>query len=122
MVRRGYDVSRQRQVHLIDMKALRSALVNLTDGEQRRFWATVFGIVGPEWMIILALADADGCCADSAVISKALTVDQSFVHAHARRFEKHGHIRCARRGGATDLSLTSATVAKLATLLPNGKT
>jgi DNA-binding MarR family transcriptional regulator len=122
MVRRRYDVSRQRQVHLIDMKALRSALVKLTDCEQRRFWATVFNIVGPEWMIILALAESDGCCADSAVISNALTVDQSFVYAHARKLEKHGHIRCARRGGSTNLSLTSATVAKLATLLPSGKT
>jgi hypothetical protein len=31
---------------------------NFTEDERRRFWATVFGIIGPEWMIIVALADA----------------------------------------------------------------
>ena len=47
--------------------------------EGRRFWLTVFGINGPEWMIIPALADSEECKADTTVISEMLNVDQSFV-------------------------------------------
>lgn len=96
------------------MKALRPTLQNPTEDETRRFWATVFGILGPEWMIILALADAEERTADSDAISKALEVDQSFVHAYARRLEKQGHIRCTRHDGIAKLSLTAAAIAKLA--------
>jgi len=95
----------------------------LGEDERRRFWATVFGLIGPEWMIIVALADAGEFTADSAAISKMLNVDQTFVHAHVRRLEKQGHIQCARRhGGIIELSLTTAAVAKLTALLPPGKT
>jgi DNA-binding MarR family transcriptional regulator len=95
---------------------------NLTADERRRFWATVFGIIGPEWMIIVALADAAEFTADSDAISKTLNVDQTFVHAHARRLEKQGHIQCTRHNGIIKLSLTTAAVAKLTALLPHGKT
>jgi hypothetical protein len=52
-------------------EALRARLLSLTDDEQRQFWSTAFGIVGPEWMIILALAEAEGCCANGTTIAKA---------------------------------------------------
>jgi MarR family transcriptional regulator, organic hydroperoxide resistance regulator len=94
-------------------KAVRSSLNHLLEAERRRFWATVFGINGPEWMIILALADADECTADIAVISEVLNVDQSFVHARARRLEKQGHIHRTGQGKATKLSLSPGAMAKL---------
>jgi DNA-binding MarR family transcriptional regulator len=96
------------------MRTLRSKLQNLTEDERRHFWATAFGITGPEWMIILALADEERFTADIDTISKMLEVDQSFVRAHARRLEKQGHIQCsAEHGGIVNLSLTQAAEAKL---------
>jgi MarR family transcriptional regulator, organic hydroperoxide resistance regulator len=72
------------------------------------------GITGPEWMIILALADAETLTADISTISKMLEVDQSFVRAHARRLEKQGHIQCsARDEGILDLALTESAEKKL---------
>jgi hypothetical protein len=63
---------------------VRSKLNDLKVIEGRRFWSTVFGINGPEWMIILALADAEGCRADTTIISEMLNVDhRSFMRAHA---------------------------------------
>jgi DNA-binding MarR family transcriptional regulator len=95
-------------------KAVRSSLNDLRGTEWPRFWATVFGINGPEWMIILALADAEEFTADTSVISEVLKVDQSFVHACARRLEKRGHVHRLGRGQVTKLSLTAAAMAKLA--------
>jgi MarR family transcriptional regulator, organic hydroperoxide resistance regulator len=94
--------------------AVRLKLNYLRGIERRRFWATVFNIVGPEWMIILALADAEECTADITVISEMLNVDQSFVHACARRLEKQGHVHHTRHDGIIELSLTAAAMAKLA--------
>jgi DNA-binding MarR family transcriptional regulator len=96
---------------------LRSKLQNLTDDERQQFWATAFGIVGPAWMIILALAGAEEFTADSDAISKTLKVDQSFVRAHGRRLEKQGHIHRTIQDGITKLSLTAAATAKLAALM-----
>jgi hypothetical protein len=66
-------------------KAVRSSLNGLRGIERRRFWATVFGIEGPEWMIILALADAEECAADISVIPEMLAdlfLDTLPYHAH----------------------------------------
>jgi DNA-binding MarR family transcriptional regulator len=98
---------------ILAVKAVRLKLDNLSGIERRRFWSTVFVINGPEWMIILALADAEECTADIAVISEMLNVDQSFVHARARRLEKQGHIHRTGQGKATKLSLSPAAMAKL---------
>jgi DNA-binding MarR family transcriptional regulator len=100
------------------MKALPPTFDDSPEDEMRRFWASTFGIVGPEWLIILALADAKECSADIATVSEQLNVDQSFVHSHARRLETQGHIHRMGRGGTTTLSLTTAATAKLATLMP----
>jgi MarR family transcriptional regulator, organic hydroperoxide resistance regulator len=94
-------------------KAVRSSLNDLRGTERRRFWATVFGINGPEWMIILALADVDEFTADIAAISGMLKVDPSFVLACARRLEKQGHVRRTGQGKTTKLSLTAAAMVKL---------
>jgi len=93
---------------------VRLKLNDLEGIERRRFWATVFDIIGPEWMIILALADEEECTAEITVISEVLNVDQSFVHACARRLEKQGHVHRTGQGQATKLSLTAAAMAKLA--------
>jgi MarR family transcriptional regulator, organic hydroperoxide resistance regulator len=93
---------------------LRLKLSDLEGIEGRRFWSTVFGINGPEWMLILALADAEECTADIAVISGMLNVDPSFVLARARRLEKQGHVHRTGQGKTTKLSLTAAAMAKLA--------
>jgi DNA-binding MarR family transcriptional regulator len=95
------------------VKAVRLKLNHLKGIERRRFWATVFDIIGPEWMIILALADEKECTADVTVISETVNVDQSFVHACARRLEKQGHVHRTGHGQATKLSLTAAATAKL---------
>jgi DNA-binding MarR family transcriptional regulator len=63
-----------------------------------------------------------GSTEDSDAISKTLNVDQAFVHAHARRLEKQGHIQCTKFDGSIELSLTAAAIAKIATLMRNGKT
>jgi MarR family transcriptional regulator, organic hydroperoxide resistance regulator len=94
-------------------KAVRSSLNDLSGTERRQFWATVFGINGPEWMIILALADADEFTADTTVISEMLNVNPSFVLACARRLEKQGHVHRTGQGKNTKLSLTAAAMAKL---------
>jgi DNA-binding MarR family transcriptional regulator len=96
------------------VKAVRLKLDDLKGIERRRFWSNVFGINGPEWMIILALADAEECTADTTVISEMLNVDPSFVLARARLLEKQGHIDRTGQGKTTKLSLTAAAVAKLA--------
>jgi MarR family transcriptional regulator, organic hydroperoxide resistance regulator len=96
------------------MKALPSKLQNLTEDQRRTFWATVFGITGPEWMIILALADSEKFTASIDTVSRLLKVNQSFVRTHARRLEKQGHIQCsARDEGIMDLALTESAEKKL---------
>jgi hypothetical protein len=114
-----------RQVHggrpeplpLFDLKTLRTRLRKLTDNEHRQFWASSFNIVGPEWMIILTLAEAERFSASVATISTALSVDQAFVRAHARQLKKQAHIRSTRRGVVVEWSLTASAVAKLAAWL-----
>ena len=99
------------------MKALRLKLQDHAEDERQQFWATAFGIVGPAWMIILALAEAEEFTADSDAISKTLKVYQSFVRAHGRRLEQQGYIGCTRHDGHIELVLTKAAIAKLATLM-----
>jgi MarR family transcriptional regulator, organic hydroperoxide resistance regulator len=96
------------------MKALPSKLQNLTEDQWRTFWATVFGITGPEWMIILTLADAEKFTASIDTLSNLLKVNQSFVRIHARHLEKQKHIYCSVEDeGVVSLSLTEAAQAKL---------
>jgi DNA-binding MarR family transcriptional regulator len=101
------------------MKALPSKLQNLTEDQWRTFWATVFGITGPEWMIILALADAEKFTASIDTLSELLKVNQSFVRTHARHLEKQQHIySSAEEGGVVHLALTDTAQAKLGSIDP----
>lgn len=88
--------------------------------ELRQFWARALGISGPQWMILMALADldkADGVPVN--VVSKMLHVDPSFVTTQSKLLEKKGFLR--RRPSATDarvvqMSLTDRTYKHLASL------
>jgi DNA-binding MarR family transcriptional regulator len=88
--------------------------------ELRYFWARTLGISGPQWMILMALADLDekdGVPVN--VVSKKLHVDSSFVTTQSKLLEKKGFLR--RKTSADDarivqMSLTDKTYKHLAGL------
>jgi MarR family transcriptional regulator, organic hydroperoxide resistance regulator len=88
--------------------------------ELRYFWAKKLGISGPQWMILMALADmdeADGVPVNA--VSKKLHVDSSFVTTQSKLLEKKGFVR--RRPSSEDarivqMSLTDKTYKHLASL------
>src|ERR1700753_4431741 len=62
--------------------------------ELRQFWARTLGITGPQWMIIMALADHDrGEGVAVNVVSKMLHVDPSFVTTQSKVLGKEGFVR-----------------------------
>src|SRR5215813_4739046 len=88
--------------------------------ELRYFWAKTLGISGPQWMILMALADLDH---DDGVpvnaVSKKLHVDSSFVTTQSKLLEKKGFLR--RKTSDEDarivqMSLTDKTYKHLAGL------
>src|ERR1700730_17063053 len=88
--------------------------------ELRYFWAKTLGISGPQWMILMALADMDqGDGVPVNVVSKKLHVDSSFVTTQSKLLEKKG---CLRRKTSTEdarivqMSLTDRTYKHLASL------
>jgi MarR family transcriptional regulator, organic hydroperoxide resistance regulator len=88
--------------------------------ELRYFWAKTLGVSGPQWMILMALADMDeeeGVPVN--VVSKKLHVDSSFVTTQSKLLEKKGFLR--RRPSTEDarivqMSLTDKTYKHLAGL------
>jgi DNA-binding MarR family transcriptional regulator len=88
--------------------------------ELRHFWAKTLGISGPQWMIIVALADHDkGDGVAVNVVSKLLHVDPSFVTTQSKLLEKKGFVR--RKTSDEDarivkMSLTDKTSKHLANL------
>jgi DNA-binding MarR family transcriptional regulator len=88
--------------------------------ELRHFWAKTLGITGPQWMIIMALADLDkGEGVPVNAVSKMLHVDPSFVTTQSKLLEKKGFIR--RKTSAEDarivnMSLSDKTYKHLANL------
>jgi DNA-binding MarR family transcriptional regulator len=88
--------------------------------ELRYFWAKKLGISGPQWMIIMALADMDqedGVPVNA--VSKKLRVDSSFVTTQSKLLEKKGFVR--RKPSSEDarvvqMSLTDKTRKHLAGL------
>jgi MarR family transcriptional regulator, organic hydroperoxide resistance regulator len=88
--------------------------------ELRQFWAKALGISGPQWMILMALADLDkedGVPVN--VVSKMLHVDPSFVTTQSKLLEKKGLLR--RKPSTSDarvvqMSLTDKTYKQLASL------
>ena len=96
------------------------ASINVHLEELRYFWAKTLGVSGPQWMILMALADLDeehGVPVN--VVSKKLHVDSSFVTTQSKLLEKKGFLR--RKTSAEDarivqMSLTDKTYKHLAGL------
>jgi DNA-binding MarR family transcriptional regulator len=101
------------------------ASINVHLEELRQFWARALGISGPQWMILMALADLDkedGVPVN--VVSKMLHVDPSFVTTQSKLLERGGFLR--RRPSASDarvvqMSLTDKTHKHLAALAEQQK-
>ena len=96
------------------------AAINVHFEELRYFWAKALGISGPQWMILMALADMDQ---DEGVpvnaVSKRLHVDSSFVTTQSKLLEKKGFLRrktSAEDGRIVQMSLTDKTYKHLAGL------
>jgi DNA-binding MarR family transcriptional regulator len=96
------------------------ASINVHLEELRYFWAKTLGISGPQWMILMALADIDQ---DEGVpvnvVSKKLHVDSSFITTQSKLLEKKGFLR--RKTSTEDarivqMSLTDKTYKHLAGL------
>jgi DNA-binding MarR family transcriptional regulator len=96
------------------------ASINVHLQEIRYFWAKALGISGPQWMILMALADLDqGEGVSVKVVSKMLHVDPSFVTTQSKLLEKKGFMR--RKTSADDarivqMSLTDKTYKHIAGL------
>src|SRR6201996_8379638 len=96
------------------------AAMNVHLEELRYFWAKTLGISGPQWMILMALADmdeSDGVPVNA--VSKKLHVDSSFVTTQSKLLEKKGFVR--RKSSSEDarivqMSLTDKTYKHLASL------
>jgi MarR family transcriptional regulator, organic hydroperoxide resistance regulator len=88
--------------------------------ELRYFWAKALGISGPQWMILMALADLDDKDGIPVnVVSKKLHVDPSFVTTQSKLLEKKGFLR--RKTSTEDarvvqMSLTDKTYKQMADL------
>jgi MarR family transcriptional regulator, organic hydroperoxide resistance regulator len=88
--------------------------------ELRYFWAKALGISGPQWMILMALADLDDKDGIPVnVVSKKLHVDPSFVTTQSKMLEKKGFLR--RKTSTEDarivlMSLTDKTYKQMAGL------
>jgi MarR family transcriptional regulator, organic hydroperoxide resistance regulator len=93
--------------------------------ELRYFWARTLGISGPQWMILMALADLDqkdGVPVN--VVSRKLHVDSSFITTQSKLLEKKGFLR--RKTSTADarivqMSLTDKTYKYLAGLAAQQK-
>ncbi len=94
--------------------------------ELRYFWGKALGVSGPQWMILMALAEIDQ---DDGVpvnvVSKKLHVDSSFVTTQSKLLEKKGFIRrknSAEDGRIVQMSLTNKTTKLLANLASQQET
>jgi DNA-binding MarR family transcriptional regulator len=96
------------------------ASINVYFRELRHFWAKAIGVSGPQWMILMALADLDrGEGVPANVVSEKLHVDPSFVTTQSKMLEKKGFMR--RRTSVEDarivqMSLTEKTYKHIADL------
>src|SRR2546421_11733173 len=109
---KNHDIARQF--------AWEIASINVYLQELRYFWAKALGISGPQWMILMALADLDqGEGVPVKVVSKMLHVDPSFVTTQSKMLEKKGFMR--RKTSEEDarivqMSLTDKTYKQIANL------
>ena len=88
--------------------------------EIRHFWAKALGISGPQWMILMALAEMDkGDGVSVKAVSKMLHVDPSFVTTQSKMLEKKGFMRRKTSeddGRIVQMSLTDKTYKHIASL------
>lgn len=109
---KNHDVARQLAWEIVS--------INVHLQEIRHFWAKSLGISGPQWMILMALADLDqGEGVPVKVVSKMLHVDPSFVTTQSKMLEKKGFMR--RKTSEDDarvvqMSLTDKAYKQLANL------
>lgn len=83
--------------------------INVHFQEIRQFWAKALGISGPQWMILMAIADLDeGEGVSVKVVSKMLHVDPSFVTTQSKMLEKKGLMR--RRTSPDDARVVQMTL------------
>jgi DNA-binding MarR family transcriptional regulator len=94
--------------------------------ELRCFWGKTLGISGPQWTILMALAEIDQ---DDGVpvnvVSKKLHVDSSFVTTQSKLLEKKGFVRrksSREDGRIVQMSLTNKTNKLLANLASQQET
>jgi DNA-binding MarR family transcriptional regulator len=88
--------------------------------ELRYYWGKTLGISGPQWMILMALAEMDrNDGVPVNVVSKKLHVDSSFVTTQSKMLEKKGFIHrktSAEDGRVVQMSLTEKTYKQLTSL------
>ncbi len=118
--RAGLDDAMSRNQELVRQFSWAVTSINVHFQEIRQFWAGTLGISGPQWMILMAIADLDeGEGVSVKVASKMLHVDPSFVTTQSKMLEKKGLMR--RRTSPDDarvvqMSLTDKTYKHLASL------
>jgi MarR family transcriptional regulator, organic hydroperoxide resistance regulator len=95
------DESAKKNQDVIRRFAWEIASISAHLEELRHFWAKTLGISGPQWMMVVALADLDqGDGAPVNAVSKMLHVDPSFVTTQSKLLEKMGFHYDARMIGA----------------------
>ena len=120
------DESAKKNQDVIRRFAWEIASISVHLEEIRHFWAKALGISGPQWMIIVALADLDkGEGVPVNNVSKMLHVDPSFVTTQSKLLEKKGFVR--RKPSKDDarivkMSLTDKTSKHLANLASRQET
>src|SRR5258706_10545683 len=118
--RAGANESAAKNQDIARRFAWEIAAINVHLQEIRYFWAKTLGISGPQWMILMALADLDrGEGVPVKVVSKMLHVDPSFVTTQSKMLEKKGFMR--RKTSPDDarvvqMSLTDKTYKHIASL------
>ena len=90
----GPDGSDRKNHDIARRFAWEIAAINVHLQEIRYYWAKALGVSGPQWMILMALADLDqGNGVPVKVVSKMLHVDPSFVTTQSKMLEKKGFMR-----------------------------
>ena len=124
--RTGGDAAAGKNQDLVRQFAWAVASINVHLQEIRYFWAKILGISGPQWMILMAVAEIDQ---DDGVpvnvVSKKLHVDSSFVTTQSKLLEKKGFIRrknSSEDGRIVQMSLTNKTTKLLASLASQQET
>jgi DNA-binding MarR family transcriptional regulator len=114
----GGDASRNQD--LVRQFLWDIASINVHLDEIRHFWAKELGISGPQWMILMAIADLDrGNGVAVKDVSAMLHVDPSFVTTQSKMLEKNGFMRripSTEDARVVLMSLSDKASKKIATL------